>query len=489
MSALITLLFPFLLAVPQGESPTPPPAEQEVPRALPEARDQVDAAISAGELYAHVAYLASDELEGRYTGSAGGLAAAKYLAKTLARLESAGLRPAGDLVEGESQRSYLQDVQLSSIRFAELPTMSRDGAPSWTYGSDFTLRQGFGFTGELELLTISDPEKLPADADPEVALFLDMATAKARDVMRDRDPAWSAGWGAVLQRGRKGDGRKVSNPAQIVRIRGEQKPLVIEVSGEGRSALEVAPDGCKLVFSVGGEPQRAYNVLALLPATTPLAEGQQRESVVISAHYDHLRPREMPNGEDGIFNGADDDASGVAAVLEIVEALCLENQPRGRDLIVLLATGEEIGLVGTSYYLDHPVAPLASTSANLNFEMIGRADPLGGGSGALWLTGYEHTNLGAALAAEGLAIVQDPRPEQHFFERSDNYAFVLKGVVGQTLSTYNLHDDYHHASDEADTLEYEHMQSACAVGLAATRRLLDAGFQVAWSPDYSLPRR
>ena len=484
MSAYPLLLVPFLFQAP-GDAPAP--SVEVVVRALPEPSDAVDAAIGAGELYAHVAYLASDELEGRFTGSSGGLAAAEYLAKTLARLEPMGLQPAGD-VEADGTHGYLQDVQLAGVGFDALPELELAGS-LLTYGADFNLRQGFALHGELSLLGVTDEAALPAEPNPAQVLYLDMTTPKSRAVLAGHDEAWVAGWGAVIQRGGKSAGRLVADAAGITRVRGAERPLVLEVSGDGRAGLDSAPAGATLRFAIGGEPRRAYNVLGLLPATTSLAAGATRESVVISAHYDHLRRRAVADGEDGIYNGADDDASGVAAVLEIVEALALSPEPRGRDLIVLLATGEEIGLVGTSYYLDHPVAPLDSTSCNLNFEMIGRSDPLGGGPGALWLTGYGHTNLGTALAAKGLEILQDPRPEQHFFERSDNYAFVLKGVVGQTLSTYNLHEDYHHVSDEVDTLEYEHMRAACEVGLGATRQLLDTSFVVAWSPDYSLPRR
>ena len=437
-----------------------------------------------------MAYLASDELEGRYTGSRGGVLAAEYLAEQLGRLEAHGLLPAGDELPDGSGKSFLQDVHLPGVSFAELPAMAAAGGTPLAYGAEFELRSGFGFTGALEVVVCSDLDALPATPRAGAALYFDMFASKARRALRDQSETWKAGWGAILERGSKSPGRAVTEAARIVRVRGPERPLVFELSGAGRAAVEAAAAaGIRLELSVGGKPKFAYNVVALLPATTPLAVGAVRESVVMSAHYDHLRPKLVAEGEDGIFNGADDDASGVAAVLEITEALCLSEQPRDRDLVVLLATGEEIGLVGTVYYIEHPVAPLASTTANLNFEMLGRADALAGGPGKLWLTGFEHTNLGAALAADGMDVVIDPRPEQHFFERSDNYAFVLKGIVGQSLSSYDLHTDYHHVTDEAHTLDYEHLRGGTEIGLAAARKLLDGHFRVAWSPDYSLPRR
>ena len=71
----------------------------------------------------------------------------------------------------------------------------------------------------------------------------------------------------------------------------------------------------------------------------------------------------------------------------------------------------------------------------------------------MWLTGFDLTNLGKAFAAAGLAVAPDPYPEEHFFERSDNIAFVRRGIVGQTLSSYNLHKDYHRPSDEVERLD------------------------------------
>jgi hypothetical protein len=112
--------------------------------------------------------------------------------------------------------------------------------------------------------------------------------------------------------------------------------------------------------------------------------------------------------------------------------------------------------------------------------MIGRPDPKIGGAGAMWLTGYESTNLGAAFTAAGLAVRVDPRPEQHFFQRSDNWAFVLQGIVGQTLSTFNLHADYHHVTDEADRLDYAHMESCVRAAFRAVKLVADGTLTPSW---------
>ncbi|HEX5012146.1 MAG TPA: M28 family peptidase, partial [Planctomycetota bacterium] len=155
-------------------------------------------------------------------------------------------------------------------------------------------------------------------------------------------------------------------------------------------------------------------------------------------------------------------------------------KPPARTLVFLLVTGEERGLLGTEYWLGHPSRPLKDVVLNLNFEMIGRPDSLAGGPGKLWLTGFERSNLGPAFAAAGLPVAPDARPEQHFFERSDNYAFVERGVVGQSLSSYNMHAEYHTVDDEIATLDFTHMEGAVRAGLAAARMVADGTLMPAW---------
>lgn len=472
-----------------GQAVPSTPATQAAPKPeLPEAIDAVDAAITAEELYAHVAALASDEAAGRFTGSPESQISVDYLVAKLDALRPYGLEPAGDVIDAATgERSFLQDVELARVTFAELPTM-RVGEVELEPGLGFKPVDGYGFEGELELLKVADAEAAPAEGRASVALYLDMQVADARRLVQERGEAWAESWGAVIERGPRTNGRATRSASRIWWVTAPARPFSVEVRGDGRKAIEAAADGTLINISVGGSVGKAYNIVAKLPATESM-EGFVTEAVVLSAHYDHLRSIPVEEGEDGIFNGADDDASGVAAVLEIVEALAVGGGARGRDTIVLLATGEEIGLIGTSYYLDHPVVPLANTAMNLNFEMIGRPDPLAGPAGTLWLTGYRYSNLGPTLAGEELAVVDDPRPQQKFFSRSDNYAFVLKGVVGQSLSSFNLHEDYHTVKDEADRLDYEHMRLGVELGLAATRKVLDAKFQVAWSPDFTLPTR
>jgi Zn-dependent M28 family amino/carboxypeptidase len=168
------------------------------------------------------------------------------------------------------------------------------------------------------------------------------------------------------------------------------------------------------------------------------------------------------------------------AVLGAARALASGPPPR-RTVIFLATTGEEVGLLGTRWYIEHPVVPLERTVANLEIEMIGRPDSLAGGAGRAWLTGYERSTLGDALAAAGLPVVPDPRPGEQFFERSDNIAFAWRGIPAHTLSSFNLHADYHTPDDEADRIDAEHMAQVIAAAVRAARLLTD-GPRPTWKP-------
>jgi len=215
------------------------------------------------------------------------------------------------------------------------------------------------------------------------------------------------------------------------------------------------------------------NVVGIIRGSDPEVAD---EAVVIGAHYDHEgigTPVADENGVlDSIYNGADDDGSGTVAILEIARELAQGTPPR-RTVVILLSTAEEFGLLGTFWYIENPVVPLDQTVANLQVEMIGRPDDVAGGFGRGWLTGYERTTMGDQLAAAGSPIVPDPRPEMNFFFRSDNVAFAIEGIPGHTLSSYNMHADYHQPSDEVDKVDFAHMTALVDAAVEAVRFLAD----------------
>jgi Peptidase family M28 len=210
------------------------------------------------------------------------------------------------------------------------------------------------------------------------------------------------------------------------------------------------------------------NVVGVIPGSD---EALSREVVVIGAHYDHLGVGPPVDG-DSIYNGADDDGSGTVAVLDIARDLVRGPRPR-RTVVVLLSTGEEVGMLGTRWYLEHPVEPLERTVADFQIEMIGRPDSLAGGPGRAWLTGYERTTMGDQLSGAGSPIVPDPRPDQRFFFRSDNAPFALAGIPAHTLSSFNLHTDYHRPSDEVGRVDFRHLAAVVDAAVQAVRFLAD----------------
>ena len=219
------------------------------------------------------------------------------------------------------------------------------------------------------------------------------------------------------------------------------------------------------------------NVVGILPGTDSALRSQ---AILVDAHYDHLGVGRPVNG-DSIYNGADDDGSGTIAVLEIARALAARRDVK-RTVIFAATTGEEVGLVGTNWYIANPPFPLAQTVANFEIEMIGRPDSLSGGAGKGWLTGYERSTMGPMLAAAGIPIVADPRPDQQFFQRSDNIAFARLGIVAHTLSSFNLHRDYHQPSDEVGEVDATHMARLIDAATRAVWVLANGDIPV-WNPD------
>ncbi|HET7468408.1 MAG TPA: M20/M25/M40 family metallo-hydrolase [Gemmatimonadales bacterium] len=251
----------------------------------------------------------------------------------------------------------------------------------------------------------------------------------------------------------------------------QRVPLSASTDSSGRRRLALVSSGETPEATV-----QAVNVVGLVRGADPALRDQ---IVLIDAHYDHLGIGPAVNG-DSIYNGADDDGSGVVAVLGAARALAAGPPPR-RTVLFLATTGEELGLLGTRWYLEHPAAPLEKTVANLEIEMIGRPDSLAGGPGKGWLTGFDRSTMGPMLAQAGIPIVADPRPAQQFFMRSDNIAFARRGIPAQTLSSYGMHRDYHTPSDEVSRIDARHLATMVQAAARAARLLAD-GEAPTWNP-------
>lgn len=217
------------------------------------------------------------------------------------------------------------------------------------------------------------------------------------------------------------------------------------------------------------------NVGAILRGTD-LAMAE--EVVILSAHFDHVgvgppRPGTAAEAEgDSIYNGADDDGTGVAAVLEIARSM-MKDGPAERTVLFLLLTGEEKGILGTRAYLRDPPFPLERTAANLNIEMLGRPGPVYGGAGRGWLTGFERSTMGPILTDAGVPIYPDPFPDRGLFFRSDNIGFAMEGIPAHTVSSSDLHEDSHTPDDEVDRIDFGNVARVVEALIDAVRVLAD----------------
>jgi Zn-dependent M28 family amino/carboxypeptidase len=197
----------------------------------------------------------------------------------------------------------------------------------------------------------------------------------------------------------------------------------------------------------------APNAVGIVEGSDPVLRDQY---VVFSAHMDHIGIGPPDQAGDSIFNGADDDASGTSAVLEVAEAMAsLDVAPR-RSTVFLIVSGEEKGLWGSEWYAAHPSVPLDATVADLNADMVGR-----NWTDTIVAIGKEHSDLGATLervASEhpelNMTPIDDLWPEERFYFRSDHFNFARNGVP--ILFFFNgTHDDYHGRDDEPDRIDAE----------------------------------
>jgi Zn-dependent M28 family amino/carboxypeptidase len=208
-------------------------------------------------------------------------------------------------------------------------------------------------------------------------------------------------------------------------------------------------------------------------------EGSEKpnEIVVISAHYDHVG---VKNG--AVYNGADDDGSGTVALLEIAKAFQnakKEGHGPKRSILFLHVTGEEHGLLGSSYYSENPLFPMANTITDINIDMIGRRDAAHANTNNyVYVIGADRlsTDLDNITATANKKYVQmdldykynDPADPNHFYERSDHYNFAKNGVPSVFLFN-GVHTDYHQKTDTPDKIEFD----------ALTKRA-QLAFTIAW---------
>jgi Zn-dependent M28 family amino/carboxypeptidase len=212
---------------------------------------------------------------------------------------------------------------------------------------------------------------------------------------------------------------------------------------------------CKLSLpALIKEKSTVRNVVAVIEGSD--AE-LSKEAIFYSAHLDHLGNN--GTGEDKIFNGADDDASGVTAVLTLADALGALEPRTKRSVIFMTFWGEERGMLGSKELAEASPWPLDKLVAGINIEMIGR--PEEGARNKIWMTGWPESDLGRLVAMGArrvsVEIFEHPNLSQRLYTASDNISFVNKGVIAHSFSAGSLHGDYHQPSDEWQRLDLPHM--------------------------------
>jgi hypothetical protein len=240
-----------------------------------------------------------------------------------------------------------------------------------------------------------------------------------------------------------------------------------------QSGLVPLPGQKSILVEHEHDGQKVFNVVGMLPGSDPVLKD---EFVLVGAHYDHIGTK--PDGEDRIFNGANDDASGVSGVLEIARGFQRLGKAPRRSVVFVAFWGEERGLLGARAFIQKQTLPSKSIAALINLEQIGRTDDNEGPrKGEFNVTGFELSDLADKLkaAAEplGVKVTGHPRFSIPFFSRADNFAFAQKGIVAHTISTCYMFPDYHGVDDELERIEPEHLASMIQAIGAGVRAVAD----------------
>lgn len=469
---LLSLLVSTTPLIAQRRRPAPPPVILET------------------NIRAELGFLASDAMQGRGSGTGFEHLAAEYIGSQFRQF---GLQPAGDK-DPSGQPTFVQRATLSGIKFTEAPTLSLTNgneSKKWVFGKDLlvsTLRAP-KLSGNLQII---DADTAPAQGAMALIKLPDNVDAQKRgEVVRKARAAHASG---VLllesdanRKTREGGSMRLPNlPTRF--DAGDESPFgTILLSKEAFDSISAMPAGSKAELS--GPTQSTgesytWNAVGVLRGSDPRAA---KEVIMLSAHLDHLGVNENTQATgDGIFNGADDDASGCVAVLELARALATGKRPR-RTIYFICFGSEERGGYGAQYFTAHSPVPLTEIVADVTFEMLGRPDAKVPAN-TLWLTGYERSTLGPALAKHGASLVADPHPEQNFFQRSDNYTLALRGVVAHTVSSFGLHTDYHRVSDDISKIDFPFMTRSINSMLAPIKWLADSSFKPEWLPGQAPTR-
>lgn len=456
--------------------------------------------LEKASIEAQLRFIASDELMGRRTGSPGNNIAARFIATHL---------NAYGYTAPEGADNYFQQVNLAAFRPPQEGSLKL-GSHSFSLNEDLILLDGqekkldapavYANYGWMDEATGHDDYKdldvkgkvvvvlsgLP-DSDDPTAVFKAMSTKKK--LAADRGAlalvevyTLSYPW------------KFFRNYFSRERIEVTDKPstdglIHAWIQATDRSEIESLKNGESLSVELSSGSSSfsslaSQNVIGVLEGSDPKLKD---EYILITAHYDHVGTGRQGGGaygpQDSIFNGARDNGIGVVALLGAAKALA-EKRPK-RSVIMLAVTGEEMGLLGSQYYAEHPLIPLEKTIFNLNTDGAGYNT-----TKAAAIIGWGRTGTNKwvekGLAAFDLEVIPDPAKEQGLFDRSDNVSFAREGVPCLTFSPgfenfdRELMKNYHQVTDEADTVDFEYVQRFVRAFAHTARLIADADKRPEW---------
>ena len=412
---------------------------------------------------AHVQYLADDALEGREVGSRGARCAAGYIANRLEALGLEGAGPNGSYFQSFSVRAGSALGAGNVLRLNEISYPVRTDWIPLGYAASDAVTTSLIYGGD----GINRPRE-PNNTYPSLALEHrivvledgDLAGGSSQALQADAHfkasvAAGRGAFGLIILVGRDSDLPDLMNETRaalripVAAVRGEAADRIREAARSGATAT--------LETSVAPRTAEARNVVALLPGSDrSLAD----EVLIVGAHYDHLGLGGVgsldPGAIDVVHNGADDNASGTAALIEVAHRLSQGDRRPARTVLFMAFTGEEKGLWGSAHYVSNPLVPIARSTAMLNMDMVGRLEGrtltvMGVGTAEEWTDVLGTANQSLEQPLE-IATAPDG------FGPSDHSSFYGEGIPVLHFFS-NTHEDYHRPSDDFDKIDGEGLES------------------------------
>ena len=432
--------------------------------------DKKDAPIDERNVRAEMNFLAGDAMQGRGSGTMFERIAAEYIGSQFMQF---GLEPAGEK-DASGNQTYVQTVEVAGRSMLQDVKIGGDLANS-KFGKDFVTFEVSkpNISGELQRIKFDETPKKGS-----IVLLTPDENAKFQEFGGKLAAIYKAGAQAIFIAETKELAEQWSSLTERKISQSRRGGNLFLISKAMMNSLTNVPDGTKIdISSTFAEGAKTYtwNAMGKITGSDPKLAS---EIILLTSHLDHLGVRPNAPTDDKLYNGADDDASGSVAVLELARTIASGKKPK-RTVYFVCFGSEEAGGFGATYFVNNLPFPKEKLVANLEFEMIGRPDEKVKPD-ELWLTGYERSNLGAELAKRGAKLVQDPHPEQNFFQRSDNIQLARQGIIAHTVSSFGLHKDYHQASDEIKTINFTHMTNAINSMVKPVQWLINTDFKQVW---------